>query len=761
MEESLNKPNFNPIAWLNANIDMNRAESLETQLTELTFNLQNYQSELESVIISSKEAMEKFVDTLDLEIESITDEYDYINQFIKMNFGELELQKMRTNDALFDEISEKNTYRTRITNTLSIFEQIISLDFHLKEVKDLLDQMDILALEKKILSIQKPIAVIMKLSAINPLYEKIEKLIETIDAKLKITLAKKLSKDDVKLDPLVLPIYRIYKMLNKENYFLVIYEEERLTPKLKSFTSEISPLSDLREIGSVIVKYFQIETEYMKDLIQNKSITFFVHALKLFISKILPVFTEEIFNPQYLNSNPESILDIFGSYLELIAKIEEICETFISDADNLNQILGLLYGPVIAMRKQVVQNEIKFLEKELSRIISDFDFREGYADKLSSFDFLNAIDSLNQSFERVFEISFGFESERWSKEAQRIIEDYISKFIMIIQEVDAKLLKNEFLEKILIGPQVKLGARWKEKNQTSVIEKMDFNFSQFKSLLDVLIKKFEDFAIFEDKVTKLDFKVRSCLLENTFSSQKFKKILINIQKYILKTEEDENENKRAFFLAIQNGLILFDGCLKDLKNVQEQAKKTILKIMIAESYNKLVDLPKDKAWTLVPNPDVEQPKIQFFNPSEFVLPLSQNFFAHLQFLEEISANRSKQALQGNESYLQEIYTKKLENEYQTENLSFEKKSEIEEKVNLVKYWAFHFSNNLLKIYHNILQTIEICTYMGLHQLKSDIEYLMGVFQSFRFMGKITEFDHLLKIIESSKPTDKVILKELL
>jgi hypothetical protein len=122
MEESLKKPNFDPVTWLNANIDMGRTESLETQLTELTFNLQNYQNELEGIIISSKETIETFVNTLDNELEEISDEYDYINQFIKMNFGELELQKMKTNDSVFAEISEKNLYKTRITNTLGIFE---------------------------------------------------------------------------------------------------------------------------------------------------------------------------------------------------------------------------------------------------------------------------------------------------------------------------------------------------------------------------------------------------------------------------------------------------------------------------------------------------------------------------------------------------------------------------------------------------------------------------------------------------------------
>jgi len=759
MEESLNKQNFDPIAWLNANLDINRSESLETQLTELTFNLQNYQNELESVIIASKEAIEKFMGTVENDLEIINDEYDYINQFIKMNFGELELEKLKTNDSLFTEINEKNMYKTRINNTITTIEQVISLDFYMEEIKNLLEAGDIYTLEKKIIHIQKPISIILKLPLIHPLHEKVEALMKILDEKLNKILAKKVSKDDTKLESSVLSIYKIYKILNLEKSFLQIYEQQRLIPKIKSFTTEISALTDIRDVNPIIAKYFQSETEYMTNLAQTKSNTFIVDALKLFATKILPVYNENIFLSQYLNSNSETTMELFGEYIQLVRKVQEICGTLISDQEELNQILIILYQPITSNRKKVIENEIRYLEKELNHIVTDFDFRESFSDKLSAFDFLGQLDTLYLSFERIFDTTLGIETEEWTNEVQNQIENYLNQFINIVQEIDTKLLKSPFLEKFLMTQQTKVGSKLKDKGAVQP-EKLDFSLSQFLSMLDVLIKKHEDFIIFEEKIAKFDFKIRTCLLENNFSSQESRYLLINMQKYVLSTEENINEDRKNFFMAIQNGLILFDGLLKSIRNAQEYSKKIILKILIMESYNKLVEMPKDKIWSLAPKTEGEQPKNQMFNPSEFVLPLSQNFFAHLQILEEIMNNRAKKA-QDNDINIQDLYTKKLESEYQTDNLSFEKKNELEEKINLVKYWAFQFSNTLLKVYRALIETIELATHQGLYQLKSDIEYLTGVLQTFRFMGKITEFDILLKIIETSKPTDKINLKEVL
>lgn len=189
MEESLNKKDINPIDWLNQHLDMNRPESLETQLTELTFNLQNYQNELESVILASKESVEKFSDNLDVELENIEDDYEYINRFIKMNFGEMEIQKLKTNDDLFQQINERNLYKTRINNCLDVLEEIISLDFHIEEISNLLENGDIYALEKKITKLHKPLNIILKLPLIHPLHEKIERLMKSINSSLHDILA--------------------------------------------------------------------------------------------------------------------------------------------------------------------------------------------------------------------------------------------------------------------------------------------------------------------------------------------------------------------------------------------------------------------------------------------------------------------------------------------------------------------------------------------------------------------------------------------
>jgi len=761
MDDRLKNPNFDAVSWLNANLDINRADALETQLTELTFNLQNYQTELESKILASKEDMETFVLGLDSELENLGDEYNYVNQFIKMNFGELELQKLQMNETLFNEINEKNIYRTRITNTLNTFDQIISLEFHIQEIKKCIEAGDIFTLEKKVVQIQKGLSIILKLPLIHPLYEKIDALMDLLNEKLYGLLLQKIRIQDTKLNVSVLPIYKVYSILNNESKFLQVYEEKRVIPKVETFVSEIDSLDSITDVTQIIIRDVKAEIEYMKELIQGKSTKFVVQALRCWAGRALPAFIENIFNPKYLNANQENVVEVFTDYIMFILQFEEALEILNQDNnEDWNQLFNILYQPILYNRKKIVANELKYLEGELSHISSDIDIRESSSDKLSSFQFLLNIDVLWESFSRILDVTLGLEVEEWTVAVQGMLEEHLEKFDEILEQIEETMLKNSFLDKLLSVSEHKISVKSKDKSITP--EKMSFTFSQFLSLLDVLIKRFEDFLIFEEKISQLDFKIRNNLLDNNFSMKDVKPLIIKIQSFFYKTDDVDSENRRKLLLAIQNGYILFDNFFKRIKSTQDKIKRVTLKILIGDCYNKLVDMSKNPIWNLQPNVDDERKVLSSLNPTEYVLQLSQSFFIHLQMLEEIMNSRERALqLQENDFNVTELYTQKLENELQNESFSFEKKTDTGEKLNLVKYWAFQFSNNLLRIYKAFLETIENCSYYGLQQVKTDIEYLLNVLQSFRFMGKVKEFESLLQVIQASKSTDVLKLKDLL
>jgi len=765
MDEKLKVPNFDAVSWLNANLDINRSDALETQLTELTFNLQNYQTELESKILASKEDMETFVFGLDAELENLGDEYNYVNQYIKMNFGELELQKLQMNEALFTEINEKNIYRTRINNILNTLDQIISLEFHIQEIKKSIEANDIFTLEKKVVQIQKGLTIILKLPLIHPLHEKIEALMDLLNEKLYGFLLQKIKADDTKLNVSTLPIYKVYSILNNEAKFLQVYEEKRVVPKANYFVDEIDSMNSIRDVTQIIVRDFKGEIEYMRELIQGKSTKFVVQALRCFAGRTLPIFIENIFNPQYLNAPQDAVVEVFSDYISFIVQIEEALDSLNYDNDDeWNQLFSILYQPIIQNRRKIVANELKYLEGEMSSITSDLQFRESPSDQLSSFHFTANVDILWESFSRVLDVTLGLEVEEWTVAVQGMLEEYLDRFDEILEQTEYSMLRNSLLDKLLSTSENKVGgASGKMKEKIQAPEKMDFNFSQFLTLLDVLIKKFEDFLIFEEKINRLDFKIRNSLLDNTFSMKDIRPLIIKIQGFFYKTDDVDSENRRKLLLAIQNGYILFDSFFKRIKSTQDKIKRVILKILIGDCYNKLVDISKNPVWNYKVAPEDERKSSSStLNPTEYVLQLSQSFFIHLQMLEEMMSGREKALqIQENEFNVPDLYTKKLEVELQNESFSFEKKTESGEKLNLVKYWAFQFSNNLLRIYRAFLETIDQCSYHGLQQIKTDIEYLLNVLQSFRFMGKVKEFESLLQVIQSSKPSDIVKLKDIL
>ena len=107
--------------------------------------------------------------------------------------------------------------------------------------------------------------------------------------------------------------------------------------------------------------------------------------------------------------------------------------------------------------------------------------------------------------------------------------------------------------------------------------------------------------------------------------------------------------------------------------VQDGFKKIILKVLSSESFNKLTEMPKAKMWIEPPKSsepeskkfdiddddddgdDFDIPASKIFNPSEYVLAISHNFFTYLQMLEEIMNNKKDSKLDEFDIKFNELY----------------------------------------------------------------------------------------------------------
>ena len=304
------------------------------------------------------------------------------------------------------------------------------------------------------------------------------------------------------------------------------------------------------------------------------------------------------------------------------------------------------------------------------------------------------------------------------------------------------------------------------KDKLTQIQRVNFDLKHHLSVLELCIKKYEEFLFLESKMSILDLKIRNYLIDDIFSFDNTD-IIHDIQKHNFKINEQEFITRKSLVIALKNGLILFDGFLRSISQIQDRFKKVILKTLIGESFNKIIDIPASSIWNQVLQiRDADIFKTKIFNPSEFSLVMCQSFFIHLQMLEEIMNLKSKsQEISSNQtekrSVINKIYYQKLEDEVNNENFAFDKNKSSEEDIDLVRFWAFLYSNLIVKVYRFFIGNIDLLTYHGAHQLKTDIEYVMNVLQSFRFIGRVNQFDGIMKILDSIKSDSKINLGEML
>jgi len=270
--------------------------------------------------------------------------------------------------------------------------------------------------------------------------------------------------------------------------------------------------------------------------------------------------------------------------------------------------------------------------------------------------------------------------------------------------------------------------------------------------------------ILEHKISTLDLKIRNNLIDNTFSFET--ETIQDIQTHNFKINEQEYNSQKSLVIALKNGLVLFDSFIRAISQVQDRLKKVILKILIGESFNQIIEIPSSPIWTQVlqiNNMDITKTKL--FNPSEFSMVMCQNFFLHLKMLEEIMVPKSRLQDQSDTDYtkittINKLYAQKLEAETNSDNFSFDR-TKISEDIDLVRFWAFLYSNLIVKVYRFFIGNIESLTFHGTHQMRMDIEYVVNVLQNFSFLGRVNQFDSVMKALDQAKPEVKLNLKDML
>ena len=750
MEEGLNKTPFNVKEWLTASIDSNRPESLEIQLTELNFNLKLTQNELESAILSSKESLEKEIASLHDDFLTVANDYEIVDAFLQNNLANGKMHDLVQNQNIFEEIREKHLYKTRISQTLSSLEKIISLDYHINSIKTLAKEQKLQELEEKILGLEDTFIIISKLPIIDPLREKIEKIADFVEQHLQEVLFERFKAPSNKSSSEILSIFKIFKILRLNQKFIHSYEHRKLDPIVASFTLDIKNISDVKMIIQMLENCIEDEIAYQQQFLVNGLNEFSSHVTSLLIIKLLDVFVENIFSARYYAPQNNQLLELFSQFLQLASYIFGLFNTIITVPENRTILSKHLANIIFADLDRLLKNETKNFATFMAE---EFEVKEKSRDELEDLllfpNFNSILEALEQQYHHINETTFSTKVEQWTLDVQKIIEVYIEKFLRNLKEFEGKALKSQPLDKIHEMNVIRREKNLFEK-ENLLDYKLNSDLKNVNVVLEHLFARYEETAMFVKAIKKLDSQIRVNFLEDVFQNDQ--KLMLSLLNTYFEKFESKKSSKLSLKVALKNGLILFEQTLRSVAQVQEKIKEIVLKILITDTFNKLLGLPSDKCWSASEEQD-DGFKTFIVNQTEYATNVCQNFFLHLQNLEDIHP-RVKDL---DDSKV--IYSEKLLEELNDETLS----SEIIDKartnqIQLAMYWVYHYACFMVKVYLVFLYEVENLSYVGAQQMKADVEYVVNVLNNFKLLGRSFNFDPLLKILKNVKKGQVMNLK---
>lgn len=764
MEESFSALDFDAKKWLISNLELATPDSLDIQLSELNFNLDQYKHKLEESITSSELALQTKEEKVEENLKEIMKEYEKIqNLFDSQLKAQDNLSTIKVNEDIFTEISEISTIKSRLNDTLQMMDLIMSLDFHLDEILVFLEERNLQELEIKIENLKELFNLISKLPFLDSRREKYETIVQKIKEYATQILLEKFQ-DNERIHSDLCSIYKILKIVSMEYLFLEYYNRARFDRIFKNFTEAAeSNTNENLDFLEIFCETIKKEIEYLSDLCTYKLADVMSELLTEGINRILKFLIDNYYL-KYFNQNKyqEKNLDCLGCYLK-IAKFlsKQIEQGIILNKKHIVLIEKTCFSLFIPISHNLLKAEFehnsKILLKKLRKTSEKTQENESFEEKISEFNFLKLPDIIHLSFQRVHELLFGTELDEWVIGIHKISEELFQKFQRLLDELEFRNYNHEALDTILVFSKSLVKKDDIFENNENLTKK--FPVSENLSMIELLLNKYEEICYLEELMNKMDKEIRVLIIENITNN--FQDIFIKIQGFLIENNSSIANKRKNLILSLKTGLVIFEGIFNGINKSKEKIKKILLKIFLSDSFIKLNEIIKLPIWSL----NEEKPLIMNFNKiTDQISSVCQNFFLHMQIIEEIKNELERNSnvynhldhldVSNKQDILQKLYENRLKYEIYLNDYEAQEE-EINEKCDFVKFWGTIYVYFLVKIICSALKCINEFGSTGRKQLKMDIEYIANVLNEYLSFKTKRTLEEVLNYIHSNE-SKKVI-----
>lgn len=771
MEDSFNAQNFNAKSWLLSNLELATPESLDVQLSELNFNLDQYKHQLEEAITTSQTALQKRGETIEENLKEVSKEYELIQMLLDNQIQKQDmLNNIKLNEEMFVEINEISIVKSRLNDTLSMMDLIMSLDFNLDEILVLLEEKNLKELQEKMENLGELFVLIAKLPFLDSRREKYEIVIQKTKEFITQVLTEKFQENE-RIHPDLSLVYKILRIIHMEYLFLEYYNRMRFDRLFKNFVDGCSSaVNENLDFLEIFCETLKKEIDYLSELSLNKLSEVASELLTDGINRILKYLIENFFLKAFnQNKYQEKILNFLMSYLKIIKFLsKQIEQGIILNRNHVNLIENCSYSLFVPISNNIIQAEFNHNSKVLLKKIrknqersQDFD---NFEEKILDFDFLKLPEIIELSFHRVHELLFGTELDEWVLGIHKICEEMFQKFQRVLDELDFRSYNHPILDSILIFAK---GLVKKEDsfNDNEVINGKKFQVSENFGVIELMLNKFEEMIYLEDQMNKLDKEIRMKIHGNSTSN--FQDVFIKIQRFLLENNSALASKRKNLILSLKTGLFIFEGVFIGINKCKEKIKKILLKIFLSDSLLKMVEMKKLEIW----NESEPQLQIMSFNKiTDQVSAVCQNFFMHIQIIEEIKNELERNSLVSNyldhlevtnkKEVLENLYHYKLKYEvYSSESDVQDEEIEKEgRKEDLVRFWGTVYVHFLVKIYCLCFKGINELGITGRKQVKMDIEYIINVLNEYLGPQSKKVLEEILSYIHANDNKKNIFIK---
>lgn len=747
MEESLKNIDFNAKNWLKANLELSTSSSVEIQLSELLFNISLCKGKLEDTINHLCVSLDAERESVNNDLKSISSDFLLIKKFLDDNSKITnEILKIKKNEKLFNDIKEMDFKKAKLNETLVLMDQLIALDFNLEEISIFLEECNFHDLENKTSELSETINILMQLSPLDLRREKIEKTSKKIIDVVSPKIEEYLLLNNSKMNNDLCPIIRIMRNFNVSNVFFNLYEK-RLETIRKNFSDESKLQKDEFNFQvDLFCYYFKKESDFFIEMMNENLSDFLNENLKLFLEKLIPLIIDN-FLRQLTKLTGKDCIDILGVYVRALKFIYDQSSQSILKIEQVESIEELLFSPFFNISKNFISNEKQAIETfVLKKIRKGNEENDSLEEKINEYDFLFIAESIQSSFIKMNEFTLGTEIEEWITLFESIFQEFLKRFGRILNELDCKKFPHVCLDEIInFGRSNKFEVTENILNNFKIIK--NINLREHLSLTEALLNKYEELNYLINLFMKIDRTLKSTIIDNISIFNQ--SIFLKVQSHFYRSNSKLKQAKENLVMSLKNGVVIFNNVFLDVTQIQDKIKKIVLKLFLADSFNKFTEIYQSNIW--LPRKGNAIVNLIINKPSNEIISICQNFIFHKQMLEEIGRSMNKSSItsnflenQGNKSeekqkIINNLYHSrfKLEN-YLNENFESYFSSENKEPNEIfgfTHFWTIIYSYFLAKIFCVTLKILN----RGkdddlLIQVKLDLEYFFNVVKEFEYSG---------------------------